>query len=89
MLENGQIDLLTSAQKTPEREEKFAFSDKAIGSSSAILTVKSGDTRYAAGDYATYSGMGTAPLGCWAWVRFCSQRVRNGVTLAFRSAVEA
>ncbi|MCI1722416.1 MAG: transporter substrate-binding domain-containing protein [Lachnospiraceae bacterium] len=57
MLENGQIDLLTSAQKTPEREEKFAFSDEAIGTSSAILTVKSGDSRYTIGDYSTYSGM--------------------------------
>jgi len=57
MLADGEIDILTSAQKTPEREEKFAFSDKEIGSSSAILTVKSGDTRYAAGDYTTYSGM--------------------------------
>jgi len=57
MLENGEIDLLTSAQKTPEREKRFAFSDKAIGTSSAILTVKSGDERYTIGDYATYSGM--------------------------------
>lgn len=57
MLENGTIDLLTSAQKTAEREEKFAFSDKSIGTSAAILTVKSGDTRYIAGDYSSYSGM--------------------------------
>jgi len=57
MLADGEIDLLTSAQKTPEREEKFAFSDKAIGSSSAILTIRSGNTRYAAGDYSTYNGM--------------------------------
>ena len=57
MLADGEIDLLTSAQKTPEREEKFAFSNKAIGTSSAILTVKSGDARYTIGDYATYDGM--------------------------------
>ena len=57
MLEDGEIDILTSAQKTPEREEQFAFSDQAIGTSSAILTVRSGDTRYTAGDYATYNGM--------------------------------
>ena len=57
MLENGEIDILTSAQKTPEREKKFAFSDKAIGTSAAILTVKSGDTRYTIGDYKTYNGM--------------------------------
>jgi signal transduction histidine kinase len=57
MLADGQIDLVTSAQKTAEREEKFAFSNRAIGSSSAILTVKSGDTRYDAGNYKSYSGM--------------------------------
>ena len=57
MLANGEIDLLTSAQKTPEREKTFAFSDRAIGTSSVILTVRSGDERYAAGDYATYDGM--------------------------------
>jgi hypothetical protein len=57
MLADGEIDILTSAQKTPEREKAFAFSDQAIGTSSAILTVRSGDTRYTAGDYATYNGM--------------------------------
>lgn len=57
MLADGEIDLLTSAQKTPERQETFAFSDQAIGTSSVVLTVRSGDTRYAAGDYATYNGM--------------------------------
>lgn len=38
MLENGEIDLVTSAKKTPEREEKFAFS-MPIGSSYTIITV--------------------------------------------------
>ncbi len=51
MLESGEIDLLTSAQKTPEREEKFDFSAQLIGTSAAILTVKAGDTRYNSGDY--------------------------------------
>lgn len=57
MLEDGTIDILTSAQKTPERETKFDFSDEAIGSSSALLTVKSGNTKYTAGEYAGYNGM--------------------------------
>lgn len=43
MLENGEIDLLTSVQKTSDRMEKFDFS-KPIGTSSAILTVKSDNT---------------------------------------------
>jgi len=57
MLASGEIDLLTSAQKTPEREEQFAFSNSPIGTNSAILTVKSGDTRYRSGSYDTYNGM--------------------------------
>lgn len=57
MLEEGKIDILTSAQKTEEREKKFDFSDESIGTSAAILTVKSGDTRFTAGDYPTYNGM--------------------------------
>ena len=57
MLENGEIDLLTSAQKTPERLRRFDFSDRTIGTSAAILTVKAGDQRYALKDYANWSGM--------------------------------
>lgn len=57
MLEDGTIDILTSAQKTAERMKKFDFSAESIGTSSAILTVKSGNTKYAAGDYSTYDGM--------------------------------
>jgi signal transduction histidine kinase len=57
MLKDGRIDVLTSAQKTPEREKYFAFSDRPIGTSSVILTVKSGNDKIIAGDYATYNGM--------------------------------
>lgn len=57
MLEIGEIDLLTSAHKTPEREARFAFSDEPIGYSSVIFTVKAGDTRYLSGDYDGYNGI--------------------------------
>lgn len=57
MLENGEIDLLTSAQKTKERQQKFDFSDQPIGSSAAILTVKAGDTRYMYDDYRKLDGI--------------------------------
>ena len=57
MLKEGRIDILTSAQKTPERENQFAFSHKSIGTSEAILTVKSGNDRFVPGEYSTYSGM--------------------------------
>lgn len=57
MLQNGQIDLLSSAQKTPEREAVFAFSDLPIGTSHTIFTVKAGNTKYQAGDYRNFNGM--------------------------------
>lgn len=51
MLANGEIDLLTSAQKTPEREAQFGFTANPIGASAAILTVKAGDSRFDNGNY--------------------------------------
>ena len=61
MLENGEIDLLTSARKTPEREEKFDFT-RPIGTSSAILTVRSDNTKIVMHDFSTYDGMRVAML---------------------------
>lgn len=61
MLEDGEIDLLTSAQKTPEREERFDFSEP-IGASSCVVTVRSDNTSIIAQDYATYDGMRVAML---------------------------
>ena len=40
MLEDGEIDMVTSPRKTPEREEKFDFS-RPIGTNNGILTVRS------------------------------------------------
>lgn len=57
MLERGDIDLVTSAQKTPNRLQQFLFSDRPIGTSATILTVRSGSTRIASGDYRTYNGI--------------------------------
>ena len=56
MLADGEIDLLTSAQKTPEREKLFNFSEP-IGTSSCVLSVRSDNTAIIAQDYATYDGM--------------------------------
>ncbi len=56
MLENGEIDLVTSAQITPERAKNFAFS-KPIGRSNVMLTVKSDNTEISENDYLTYNGM--------------------------------
>lgn len=57
MLENGDIDILTSAQKTPERLEKFDFSNKPIGYSASILTVKAGNKKFKAGQYDNFDGI--------------------------------
>lgn len=57
MLEAGEIDLLTSARKTPERLERFDFSDQPIGSSAAILTVKAGNNQYMVDDYSQLDGI--------------------------------
>lgn len=57
MLADGEIDILTSAQKTPEREKIFDFSERPIGTNDAILTARSGETKFVSGDYSTYNGM--------------------------------
>lgn len=57
MLEKGEIDLLTSAQNTAERRKRFDFSDRPVGTSAAILTVKAGDKKFALKDYANWNGM--------------------------------
>ena len=56
MLENGEIDVVTSARKTPEREEQFAFS-LPIGRNSTLLTIRANDASRLAGDYSTYNGL--------------------------------
>ncbi|MEA5050015.1 MAG: response regulator [Oscillospiraceae bacterium] len=57
MLQDGEIDLVTSATKTAAREALFDYSDLPIGISSAILTVRAGNTRFSAADYAGWNGM--------------------------------
>ncbi|NCB92686.1 MAG: response regulator [Clostridia bacterium] len=57
MLENGEIDLLTSAQKTEEREKIFDFSDDPIGYSSTIFTIKSGNDKYTIDNFETFNGI--------------------------------
>ena len=57
MLRNGEIDLLTSARKTPEREAEFDFSAYPMGTSAAILTVRAGESKYLVGNYAGFDGI--------------------------------
>ena len=53
MLEDGEIDLLTSAEKTSEREEKFDFSEP-IGISYGSLNVRADNMNIISSDYRTY-----------------------------------
>lgn len=57
LLADGEIDILTSAQKTDARLERFDFTESSIGTSSAILTAKAGDYKYQPEDYPNWNGM--------------------------------
>ena len=57
MLRRGEVDIVTSVSKTPEREEEFLFSEQNIGYNSTIFTVKKGEQDIVEGDYATYDGI--------------------------------
>lgn len=57
MLEDGRIDILTSAQKNPAREAKFLFSSRPIGTSTTIVTVKAGYEKYLTDDYKQFNGI--------------------------------
>ncbi len=56
MLESGEIDVVTSARRTPDREERFAFS-LPIGRNSTILSIKVNNTKLHRGNYKTYNDM--------------------------------
>ncbi len=56
MLLNGEIDVLSSARKTEEREAVFDFS-KPIGTNWVLLNVAIDNDRYTPGDYNSYNGI--------------------------------
>lgn len=61
-LESGKIDLICHAQKTPDREEEYVFSQYDVGSESSILYVQSDDERYYFNDFEKFDGMRVALL---------------------------
>ena len=61
MLEDGEIDMGTSARKTPEREEKFDFS-RPIGSNECMMTVRGDNDTVVVQNYSTYNGLRVAML---------------------------
>ncbi|MBD5585091.1 MAG: transporter substrate-binding domain-containing protein [Clostridia bacterium] len=56
MLENEEIDVVTSASWTEEREAKFDFS-LPIGRKNTVLSIRSDETDFISGDYNSYKGM--------------------------------
>ena len=56
MLQSGEIDMVTSARQTPEREKIFAFSTP-VGSNKTVLSVAESNRDIIGGNYSTYDGM--------------------------------
>ncbi|MCM1314491.1 MAG: response regulator [Alistipes senegalensis] len=56
MLENGEIDVVTSVRRNSEREKKFSFSYP-IGRNNTVLSVRIDNTQIHSSDYKTYDGM--------------------------------
>lgn len=61
MLRNGEIDIVSSARRTPQREEQFAFS-LPVGRNYTVLAKKLQNAKLRAGDYRTYDGMKVGAL---------------------------
>ncbi|MEG1584511.1 MAG: transporter substrate-binding domain-containing protein, partial [Anaerovorax sp.] len=57
LLKAGEIDLLTSASYSEARDAIFDYSETAMGTKTSILTVKSSDDKYVAGEYETLDGI--------------------------------
>lgn len=57
MLDNGEIDILTYASKNRDKQKKYGFTKKSIGTNYSILSVKEGNTDIEAGNYNTYNGI--------------------------------
>lgn len=56
MLKRGEIDVVTSARRIPQREEDFAFS-LPVGRKRTVLTTRSNDSRMKTGDVKSYDGI--------------------------------
>lgn len=79
MLDSGEIDLITAAQKTPERAAKYIFSDKPMAYSSMMITTLESNKKYHPGSPSTYDGMRVGLLkGNMRSVEFIKFAEENG-----------
>jgi signal transduction histidine kinase len=80
-LDNGTYDIVCDVVKTPEREEKYQFSETALGTMNNILTVRADDDRWEFGNIEQISSMKVGILRTYAnneeFRNWCSLR---GVT---------
>lgn len=61
-LQDGKIDFICHAQKTPEREADYLFSKYSIGAESSVLYVRRDEDRYYYNDFERFDGMRIAVL---------------------------
>ena len=61
MIEDGEIDMGTSARKTPEREKRFDYS-RPIGNNECMMTVRGDNDTVVVQNYSTYNGLRVAML---------------------------
>lgn len=82
MLADRELDLVINLRKTPEREERFAYSAQPTGSICTMLTVKAGNRSITAGDYDSYNGMkvGMSHTGNNRNISFKNFAAENGFT---------
>ena len=59
-LEDGEIDFVCQAQKTPEREKRFLYSKYWAGTEACVLYVRPDDDRYYYNDFDSFNGIKVA-----------------------------
>lgn len=57
MLSDGEIDMVTSARKTPDREALYEYSNLSIGKSFTVFTTSPDHLQYTTEDYSTLDGI--------------------------------
>ncbi|MGN0587157.1 MAG: transporter substrate-binding domain-containing protein [Oscillospiraceae bacterium] len=62
MLEKGEIDIVPGSQYTPERAEKYDYSDLAMGVGGTVICVPADCDKYAYNDFTGFSDMKIAAL---------------------------
>lgn len=84
MLEDGEIDVVTSASKTTDREKLFSYS-LPMGRKQTVLSIRVEDTTHLRGNYDTYEGIKVGMLeGNTANSRLYEFAKNNGFTYVRR-----